>query len=147
MPRRSPKKVKKTTMPRVEESEAQTPDVEFSGSLISATHYSGPIPPPATLEGYGKIDPTFPDRIISMAEKEQNHQHQMETKMRDNDYTLSRRGQNFAMILTLLLTGAAVFSMYVGSNIGGGIFSGTVLAFGIYAFISGHRGKKAPKQQ
>ena len=31
--------------------------------------YSGPIPSPALMKGYAEIDPTFPDRILRMAEK------------------------------------------------------------------------------
>ena len=31
--------------------------------------YQGPIPDPAMLEGYKNTDPSFPERIMSMAEK------------------------------------------------------------------------------
>jgi uncharacterized membrane protein len=31
--------------------------------------FSGPIPPPATLKGYGEIDPQYPERIFKMAEE------------------------------------------------------------------------------
>ncbi len=35
----------------------------------------GPLPPPETLELYSKIDPSFPERIVRMAEKEQHFRH------------------------------------------------------------------------
>jgi uncharacterized membrane protein len=30
--------------------------------------FSGPLPPPETLKGYGSIDPQYPERIFKMAE-------------------------------------------------------------------------------
>jgi uncharacterized membrane protein len=30
--------------------------------------FSGPLPPPETLRGYGSIDPQYPERIFSLAE-------------------------------------------------------------------------------
>jgi uncharacterized membrane protein len=30
--------------------------------------FSGPLPPPAALKGYGEIDPQYPERIFKMAE-------------------------------------------------------------------------------
>jgi uncharacterized membrane protein len=30
--------------------------------------FSGPLPPPDTLKGYGSIDPQYPERIFKMAE-------------------------------------------------------------------------------
>ena len=40
--------------------------------------YKGAIPPPDMMEGYKALDPSFPDRILSMAEKEQAHVHEMD---------------------------------------------------------------------
>lgn len=31
--------------------------------------FGGPIPPPVLLKGYGEIDPSFPERIMAMAER------------------------------------------------------------------------------
>jgi uncharacterized membrane protein len=30
--------------------------------------FSGPLPPPAVLKGYGEVDPQYPERIFKMAE-------------------------------------------------------------------------------
>jgi uncharacterized membrane protein len=30
--------------------------------------FSGPLPPPAALKGYGEVDPQYPERIFIMAE-------------------------------------------------------------------------------
>lgn len=39
---------------------------------IAEYKFQGPIPHPSILAGYSKIDANLPDRIIKMAEKEQN---------------------------------------------------------------------------
>jgi uncharacterized membrane protein len=36
--------------------------------IESEALFSGPIPPPAVLRGYGEIDPQYPERIFKMAE-------------------------------------------------------------------------------
>jgi len=45
---------------------------------ISQTHVaiiSSPLPPPEVLEKYAEIDPSFPERLMQMVEKEQKHRH------------------------------------------------------------------------
>lgn len=42
--------------------------------------YSGPIPDPNSLEHYGSINESFPERIMQMAEKQQDHRIEMEKK-------------------------------------------------------------------
>lgn len=42
---------------------------------VVASSYSGPLPPPAVLERYNEIAPGSADRIIAMAEKEQQQRH------------------------------------------------------------------------
>ena len=36
---------------------------------------SSPLPPPEVLEKYAEIDPSLPDRLVKMIEKEQKHRH------------------------------------------------------------------------
>lgn len=38
--------------------------------ITVAQHYQGVIPPPEMMEHFAEIDPSFPDRILRMAEKE-----------------------------------------------------------------------------
>ncbi len=145
MSRRKSKNITKRENPVAKDIDEKGPKVEFSGSFISEMHYSGPIPPPDVLKDYGTIDATLPDRIMSMAEKEQNHMHETEKAQLNNDYILSRRGQNFAMTLTVIITVASMYFMYMGSSVGGAIFSSGVLVIIIHSFIRGHRTKKTPK--
>ncbi|MGB0880138.1 MAG: DUF2335 domain-containing protein [Polaribacter sp.] len=49
-------------------------------SVTKTEVYQGAIPPPEMMEGYKILDNTFPNRILSMAEKEQEHSHKMDGK-------------------------------------------------------------------
>lgn len=40
--------------------------------------HMGPLPSPETLEMYNKIDPSFAERIVSMAEKQSSHRQELE---------------------------------------------------------------------
>jgi len=54
----------------------ETTQKRVSSETITAVSYSaGPLPDPATLDRYNKIDPTFAERIMIMAEKEQAKRH------------------------------------------------------------------------
>ncbi len=60
------------------EKEAPLPppgaQVEIWGEI-----FSGPIPPPQTLQAFEKAVPGSADRILIMAENEQKHHHKIET--------------------------------------------------------------------
>ncbi|MCI6641986.1 MAG: hypothetical protein PUI85_02210 [Eubacteriales bacterium] len=50
-------------------------------SLMHREAYSGPIPHYELMQGYAKIDPTFPDRIFKLTEDNLNHQYAHEKSM------------------------------------------------------------------
>ncbi len=53
------------------------PDAQLKqGQML--TMWQGPLPPPAVLSEYDRIEPGFSGRIVVMAEKEQNHRHETE---------------------------------------------------------------------
>ena len=52
---------------RTQEQSIDPADAEFI-ARIYAEHYSGPMPPSNELSRYAAIDPTFPDRMMTMAE-------------------------------------------------------------------------------
>ncbi len=45
---------------------------------VSASLFSGPIPPPALMKEYAEIDPEFPGRFIEIFERQQAHDHEVE---------------------------------------------------------------------
>jgi len=76
--------------------------------------YSGPLPPPAALEKYEKIQPGAADRIISMAEKEQSSRIAAQTEGSKRGFCLLSRGQIFAFITALLAICAGIMAIYKG---------------------------------
>jgi len=58
-------------MPPLEKPESPAPPPD---SLVSA-HWSGPLPPPATLKQFDEVIPGGAERILRMAEAEQAHRH------------------------------------------------------------------------
>lgn len=82
--------------------ESLPPEVLQAVSVTMQSQYSGPIPPPQVLKGYEEAIPGSGDRILSMAEKEQDHRHMMEK----NFMVVSRNAEYAGIILgfTLALT-------------------------------------------
>jgi uncharacterized membrane protein len=112
-------------------------------SIVSQTTISGPLPPPDILQKYGIINPSFPERIVAMAEKEQNIVHDLRkenlelNKLAFTQQAESlKRGQLCALFLALLALSATV---YLGINghdwLAGGVFS--VVLLGIIKEIAG----------
>lgn len=89
-------------------------------SLIAeARMFSGPIPSPDILKEYDDIIPNGAERILVMAEKQQEHRIEREKYLSTADVNLSIRGQIFAFILALVGFGCATAAILTGHEIGG----------------------------
>lgn len=66
--------------PNKQSSDKSKKHNNHSLSVTKTEVYQGAIPPPDMMEGYGRLDSTFPDRILKMAENEQKHSHVMDNK-------------------------------------------------------------------
>ncbi|MEN5247487.1 DUF2335 domain-containing protein [Brucella pseudintermedia] len=79
-------------------------------SVMSSERFSGPIAHPKHLREYEDIAPGSAERIISMAEKAQEHNRRMEEKIVDHQINDARRGMNYGfagLVLLVLLAFAA----------------------------------------
>lgn len=77
-------------------------------------HFSSrPIPSPEELEHYEKIHEGFADRIVTMAEREQNHRHDIEDSGLKAVVAAEKRGQIFTFIISLsvIVGGVSLASM------------------------------------
>lgn len=77
--------------------------------VIRSEVFSGPIPPPEALARYEEIQSGAADRIIKMAEKQQDHRMSLEKKAIGGQIDQSKRGQIFGFIAILLCIGVAIF--------------------------------------
>ena len=102
---------------------------------VSITHHrSGPLPSPEDLARYNEVIPNGAERIMIMAEKQQDHRFVLEKTAVTEQLKESSRGQIFGLIIGLvaILSGAtcALFgSELAGSLIGGGGIAGLVSVF------------------
>lgn len=54
---------------RVEQNPDKVDTSIMQEQKVLLSSHSGPLPPPDTLKGYAEIDPSFPERIMKMAEE------------------------------------------------------------------------------
>jgi uncharacterized membrane protein len=109
---------------------------EFAVIEQRAEFHSGPLPPPQVIEGYEKILPGAADRIITMAELEQRHQHQAEVRNQKYRGFLAFVGQLFGLAIGLSGIGGGVFlASHDKSLVGFGVFFSSLAALvGVFIF-------------
>ncbi len=110
---------------------------------ISAVHqsvmYSGPIPPADELKRLEEIQPGAAERIITMAEKSQEHTHQMELGALKAKKWEVRIGQILGFIVTIVAFGFCAYLATIGHATLGGIIGGTTITAIATAFIYGRK--------
>lgn len=113
------KKQKEVVRPDVEKVLASI-DPEKRSVIVSAMvemrqTFSGPLPRPADFKAYKEVLSNAPERILLMAEKQQQQQHRIDSEERiiKADIRESIFGQVFAVLLVVLFLAAAV---YLGIN-------------------------------
>jgi len=107
----------------------------FQMIQISQESFSGPIPHPKILQGYQDLLPSAPERILSMAEKEQQHRIDVEKEMLiqnreniSNSTVANKRSSIMAFILVMLLIIVGTVLTILGHpSIGKTIFSITII--------------------
>ncbi len=65
---------------------------------LQAKHFEGPLPPPEQLKQYEEVSPGFAERIVQMAEKEQDFRHRDTDRIRGMQRKIIGRGQVFGFI-------------------------------------------------
>ena len=64
--------------------------------------YSGPIPHPNILRQFEEVIPGSAERILKMAEKEQEHRHEFENKIISHKKIMELTGLIFGFLLSLI---------------------------------------------
>lgn len=84
--------------------------------------FSGPLPSPEVLAAYEKIYPGFADRIVTMAEKQMVHLHQLEDKVIPEEMKQSGFGQIFGFVIAT--SGIVASTILVGfdHDVAGSVF-------------------------
>jgi uncharacterized membrane protein len=104
-------------------------------SQFIRTQYSGPIPPAREMVAYEQALPGSANRIMSMAEKEQNHRHGLEVKEANREFSIKRWGQILAMFALLVLVGLVIFFVVEGHAREGAVLGGGVIVLVVASFL------------
>lgn len=82
-------------------------------AVVTERMFQGPLPPPEFLAAYKQVLPDAPERIMAMAEREQQHRHNSDDKMIKGAISQRSTGQVLGFILALLF---GVASVILGLN-------------------------------
>ncbi|HEY5105368.1 MAG TPA: DUF2335 domain-containing protein [Caulobacteraceae bacterium] len=100
--------------PYVEPSKVEPAARAVVKAVTAASFHRGPLPPPSDLALYDRALPGAAERIVAMAEKNQDHRHAQEAKMVARRLTFQERGQSYALIALLAIIAAVVAIAYFG---------------------------------
>ena len=113
-------------------------EVKEALMIMRSELYSGPIPPPEALARYEEIQPGAADRILKMAEKQQEHRMALETKAIGGQVDQSKRGQIFGFIAIFVCIAVAVFfAIYCGITTFAASFLTVTMVILVGLFITG----------
>jgi uncharacterized membrane protein len=142
--------VTKTVLDRIddlvpEENRARVA-VIIEETISEISHHSGPLPRPADLAGYEAIQKGFAERIMQMAEKEQDGRLSSFKNVIEKDYNLKSRGQHYALLIAVVLVAFAGLLAHLGDTesaawVAGGGIAGVVGIFVTGRFISARESK------
>jgi Predicted membrane protein len=109
---------------------------------LTAQRFSGPLPHPAILAQYNDVIPGGAERVIAMAERNQQHRHAMESMVVRGGLSAQRNGQWFGLIVALVGMAGSIWLISQGQTWGGAAI-GTVDVVGLVSlFIYSNESKK-----
>lgn len=95
------------------------------------------LPDPANLAGYEQVVKGSAKRMIALLEAEVHHRHQLQKEEQDAEILANRRGQIFALIITLTAIIGGTLAAILGNSVAGGSIAGvTVIALILFRLIA-----------
>ncbi len=97
---------------------AQQGQPQQPSQRITQVHqqWTGPLPPPEALARFNEIVPDGANRIMVMAEAEQRHRMEYESRGLVATTSEAKRGQILGTILSALCIAGAVATAYIGAH-------------------------------
>ncbi len=145
--------VEKADPKQLDKNEATDPELlssEPPGELVYRSYgFSGPIPPPEIFAGYDRALPNGADRVMKMAELEQEHRHDMEKTIVTNESFEKMAGLVFAFTLAALTLGVSAYLLIWTEKSGPGLTLFIMEFIGLaWAFIGAKRqGRSADTEE
>ncbi len=91
--------------------------VEIVRSVMVSRQFSGPLPSPQSLAQFEKVLPGTADRIISMAEKSQDHQHDWNDRALNSEINKGNIGMYGGLFVSILLVVGSVVCAFLGQTV------------------------------
>ena len=104
--------------------------------------HSGPLPHPDILNRYNEVVPGAAERILKMAENEQEHRLSMDKKATKNVIIMGYLGIIFAFCSVILLSGLVYYALSKELGTAAGIIGGGAIASVASVFIFFKRSSK-----
>lgn len=111
----------------------------FSFTLIQEKTHSGPLPDAETLIQYNTVIPEGADRIMKMAEKQQEHRMQIENKVINSQSSQSKLGQIFGLVIGVVGIASGTYLASIGETTVGGIIAGGTVVSLVSVFVLGKK--------
>ncbi len=125
--------------PTVFQGVAEEKKTEILKSVSVTMTHSGYLPDPLSLSAYDELIPDGADRIMKMAEKQQEHRMKIESTAIGRQTFQSFMGQLFGFFMGLAGIGSGTFLAYNGfTTVGAVIAGGTVVSL-VSVFVIGKR--------
>lgn len=110
---------------------------------VRTTHvqqtFSGPVPPPAILNGYNEIVPGAAERILAMAEADALHRREIEAACISHEAAETKRGQVFGLTVCAMALGLCAFAAYIGQPWVASVVGGSTIVSLAVAFVQGRK--------
>lgn len=106
-------------------------------SVLQAAAFSGPLPPPSMYEQYEVVLEGSADRILSMAEKEQQHRIDWEGKALESASGETKRGQWLGFLVVIICLGSTVYLSAHGHEWVAAVIAGSCAVGLVGRFLQG----------
>jgi uncharacterized membrane protein len=144
MPPKIPKTLSKVTPDKISEVGEK---VLVGKTISQQSIFFGPMPHPDEMRGYYEIDQTFPDRLLKIVEKEQDHRQKIELIVVGKQFNERRLGQIFGLSIGIVAIIAGVYTAVNGAQIAGSIIGGGGITGLVAVFVVGRRTVKPESKQ
>jgi len=112
-------------------------------ATVETKTWSGPIPPPQTLEGYEMLVPGAADRILKVAEAQTAHRIDMESTVIRGDSKRSYLGLLAGFVLSTMVIAGGIYLVALGHDWAGAGLVGLNLTGLAAVFVYGSRLRQA----
>lgn len=104
--------------------------------------FSGPLPPPEALEKYNQALPGAAERILAMAEKQQDHRQELEQKVVFSNAAAQKQGLYLGFVVAMTAILGGVWLISIGKEATGLVSIITAITSLVGVFVYGKNQQK-----